>query len=188
MQQVEIAVYAHRTEECLEQQFGYTPKLGRRESASSEGSPDWVSVVEMDPTPQPQAQRVWETFLGGLSLSADSVGRKHLQPEVCSPTETAPTGFTWPVSLIQMYPIISASLFVWKQQSSLSAQLFVINKPSFWVLQFLHLSTQTTTQLSVPVMGCLSFLKFPYVRSQVEFLEPSKDTAPKWNWKHPTVH
>lgn len=48
------------------------------------------------------------------------------------------------------------------QPSSLSAQLYVTNKPSFWVLQFLHRSAQTTTQLSVHVLGCLSFFKIPW--------------------------
>lgn len=49
--QVEMAVYAHRTEEWSEQRFGYTPKLWRMESALSEWSPDWVSVVEIGPHP-----------------------------------------------------------------------------------------------------------------------------------------
>lgn len=59
------------------------------------------------------------------------------------------------------WSINSASLSVCMQPSNLSAQLYVTNKPSFWVLQFLHMSAQTTTQLSVHVLGCLSFFKIP---------------------------
>lgn len=161
-----MAVYAHRTEDWLEQRFGYTPKLWRMESASSEWSPDWISMVEIGLHPTASGSdglrnlswriefKCWQC--GGECPSQHSPSR-HLQPEVCSPTETALWGLAQPVSLIQIYTINSASLSICMQPSSLSAQLCVTNKPSFWVLQFLHMSAQTTTQLSVHVLGCLSF-------------------------------